>query len=80
MRRTVPFIEEEYADKGAAEIANWATKQDIEGFPDKWFGSFVWKVVESKDNDTLVEAQHFFSFSASSASCTARGPTLQSRA
>ena len=57
-----PFIEEEYTEERAAEIANWAIKQDIQGFPDKCFGSFVWEMIESKGHDNLLEAQRFFGF------------------
>ena len=57
-----PFLQEHYTEEGATKIADWALKQNIQDFPDKFFGAFVWGVVESKDHNTLVETQRFFSF------------------
>ena len=55
-----PLIDEQCTQQGAAEIANWAITQYMKDYPDKFFGSLVLEVVESKDHETLMEAQRFF--------------------
>lgn len=55
-------VHEQYTEKAAA-ITNWASKQDVEDYSDKSFGSFVWNVVESAGYEDLVEPQRFFGLS-----------------
>ena len=55
----LPFLEEHYTRKEAtAEIANWTTKQGVENYPDKSFGTFV-HVIEIAEYDDLTEPQRF---------------------
>ena len=35
-----PFLKEDYPER-AEEIADWALRQNIQDYPDKFFGSFV---------------------------------------
>ena len=49
-----PFLEKEATEEGAKEIAEWATNLNIADYPDKYFGSFVREVVESKTKDRLA--------------------------
>ena len=47
---TLTFVEEEYTEEGAADIANWAIRQGIEDHTHGMhFESFVWEVIESPD-------------------------------
>ena len=57
-----PFLEENYREESAAEIAIWTIKQCVEDYSDKSFGTFVWNVIERGECDDLVEAQRFFEF------------------
>lgn len=71
-RRTaiVPFVLGFHSGRGihegcVAEIAKWAIKQGIEEHPDMLFVSFVWKVVNSKYNGTVMGAQRYFGYISS---------------
>eukprot|EP00904_Undaria_pinnatifida_P003025 jgi/Undpi1/12723/HiC_scaffold_6.g02391.m1 len=57
-----PFVQKEYHADRAVAIAQWAIMHGIEDYPDKNFGCFVWKVVESRDHESLVRAQLYFEF------------------
>ena len=45
-----------------SDLSNWALEQHILDYSDECFGSFVWKVIESKDHTTSVEVQRHFGF------------------
>ena len=66
-----PFLEENYREEAAAEIANWTIKQGVEDYCDKSFGTLVWNVIERGEYEDLMEAQRFFEF------LTVHGPKLQ---
>ena len=70
-----PFLEENYREEAAAEIANWTIKQGVEDFSDKSFGTFVWNVIERGGYEDLMEAQRFFEF-VTSARAKAATPSL----
>ena len=57
-----PFLEADYSEERAVELSNWALEKHIQDYSDECFGSFVWKVIESKDHTTLVEVQSYFGF------------------
>ena len=57
-----PFLEENYREESAAEIANWTIEHGVEEYSDKSFGTFAWNVIERGQYDDLVEAQRFFEF------------------
>ena len=57
-----PFLEADYSEERAVEISNWALEQHIQDYSDECFGSFVWKVIESKDHTTVVEVQSYVGF------------------
>lgn len=56
-----PFLEEDQSER-AEEVADRALGQNIQDYPDKVFGSFVWAVAESKNLDTSLKASSFFGF------------------
>ena len=64
------FLEENYREEAAAEVADWTIKQGVEDYSDKSFGTFVWNVIERGEYEDLMEAQRFFD------SLTAHGPKL----
>ena len=57
-----PFLEADYSEERAVEISNKALEQHIQDYSDECFGSFVMKVIESKDHTTLVEVHSYFGF------------------
>ena len=71
-----PFLEADYSEERATEISNWALEKHIQDYSDECFGSFVWKVIESKDHSTFVEVQSYFGFIVT-AWTKADTPTLQ---
>ena len=66
------FLEENYREEAAAEIANWTIKQGVEDYSDKSFGMFVWNVIGRGEYDDLVEARRSFEFLTSA---WAKAPT-----